>query len=160
MFTATETRGTRSLQAANPASKYLQPGPEAPRRCVYPRAPPHIAPPVAPPPSKPRPSLALTCRSSPGGCPRPAGPQCWSSSEPGSTWAWLSSPAGFCPVCSRTLILTRRRRTPPHPRAYRLPHVTALGSSSHAERRKAAPAYYALEGVATSRGKWIKQSRL
>ena len=107
-----------------------------------------------------RPSLALTCRSSPGDCPRPAGPQCWSSSEPGSTWAWLSSPAGFCPVCSRTLILTRRRRTPPHPRACRLPHVTALGALSHAEGRKAAPAYYAPDGVATSRGKWIKQNRL
>ena len=138
MFTVSETLGIRSLQPANPASRHPQAGLGPPHCCIYPRARPHRAP----PPCKPRPSLALTCRSSPGGCPRPVGPHCWSSSEPGSTWAWLSNPTGFCPACRRTLVLTGRRRTPPSPRACSVPDVRAPRASSRARVLRAGPRYH------------------
>ena len=116
-----------SLHFANPVSRYLRDGPGAGQRGSYPRAPPPQAP-----PRKPRPALALTCRSSQGGCQRPVGPQCWSSSEHGNTWAWLFKPVESCPVCSRTLLLAKLHRTRPHPHALCPPHVMALEASSRA----------------------------
>lgn len=98
-----------SLHPANSASRGLKAGPGA-RTAAFIIGP---RPLQAPPPCTPRPALALTCRSSQGGCRRPVGRQCWSSSEPSSTWAWLSSPVEFCTVCSYTLVVAGSHRTRP-----------------------------------------------